>query len=296
MTVIKDLSQASTDQIKALQKKELEILKYFKYICEENNLPFVLAGGSCIGAVRHHGFIPWDDDVDVFMMRPDYERLYREWNTLSNNSQYELCRSDEDHNYRHAAMTLNDNETTFINFRTMDQDVNQGIAIDILPMDLLSPNTLTALRQRVEAVRFQLYINQRLPDHQGKLLRTLTRIPLALVKSPKKRYQIWKKAEARMIKPSFTESKVAIELVSGLKALSRPLRPEWFTEAKTVSFEDTEMPIPAGYDEYLSTVFGDYMKIPSKADQQAKHHTSLIDTENGYKKYRGQYYLLQNSR
>lgn len=76
MTVIRDLSKATPDEMFELQKKELQILKYLKKICKRNNLKFFLGGGSCIGAIRHNGFIPWDDDVDVFMLRNDYEKLW----------------------------------------------------------------------------------------------------------------------------------------------------------------------------------------------------------------------------
>ena len=65
--------------IQEIQSKLLEILLYFQEFCQENGLGFVLAGGTCLGAVRHKGFIPWDDDVDVFMLRDDYEKLCRIW-------------------------------------------------------------------------------------------------------------------------------------------------------------------------------------------------------------------------
>jgi lipopolysaccharide cholinephosphotransferase len=294
VTVIKDLSQATPEQMQALQAKELEILKYLKQVCDANGLSFFLAGGSCIGALRHHGFIPWDDDVDVFMMREDYERLARDWSKMSPNPQYALCRSDATHNYRHAAMTLNDSETTFINFRTADQDVNQGIGIDILPMDRLATSAFARFKQRANAVIFSIYINQRLPDHQGKLLRTLTGLPLALVKTPARRYRLWHNAEARMIKPSLRPSDTAVELVTGLKAIMRPLKNSWFAQTKLVPFEDTEMPVPVGYDQYLTLIFGDYMSFPPVADQKAKHHTVIIDTARSYREYKGQYYLVED--
>jgi lipopolysaccharide cholinephosphotransferase len=293
MTVIKDLSQATPDEMKALQAKELEVLKFFKTVCEKHQLRFFLAGGSCIGALRHHGFIPWDDDVDVFMPRKDYELLWQNWQKYFGETHYTLCRSDRDHNYRHAAMTLNDNLTTFINFRTADQDVNQGIGIDILPMDRLAEGKISQLRQRFNAVIFSIYINQRLPDNQGKLLRYLTGLPLALVKSPKRRVSLWQHAERVMIQPSLKEKGHAIELVTGLKALMRPLEASWFDAVKQVPFEDTTMPVPIGYDQYLSLIFGDYMSFPPKSARQAKHHTAIIDTEKSYVAYKGKYYLKE---
>lgn len=293
MTVIPDLAAATPAQMHALQAKELEILKYLRTVCEANHLQFFLGGGSAIGALRHHGFVPWDDDVDVFMPRADYERLYQHWDAYSPNKQYSLCRSSRDQNYRHAAMTLNDDQTTFINFRTADQDVNQGIGIDILPMDLMAETATQRLKQRICAILFSIYINQRLPDNQGKVLRALTGLPLSIVRNPKTRYRMWKWAERHMVKPSFGESQTAVELVTGLKAMMRPLPRKWFKDTKLVAFEDTQMPVAIGVDSYLRLIFGDYMQMPPADQRKAKHHTAMIDTETPYTAYRGKYYLVE---
>lgn len=293
MTVIPDLANATPEQMRALQLKELEILKYLRQVCEANDLLFWLAGGSAIGALRHHGFVPWDDDVDVFMPRADYERLYAQWDQLSPNKQYSLCRSDDTHNYRHAAMTLNDNNTTFINFRTADQDVNQGIGIDILPMDLMAETKFQRAKQRFCAILFSIYINQRLPDNQGKVLRAMTGMPLAIVRSEKARIRLWQWAEKHMTKPSYGKSQTAVELVTGLKAMLRPLNRSWFKQTKLVPFEDTQMPVAQGVDAYLRLIFGDYMQMPPADQQKAKHHTAMIDTQTPYTQYRGKYYLVK---
>lgn len=291
MTVIKDLSKASSEEMHALQQKELEILKYFKKICNQNHLMFFWGGGTSIGALRHQGFIPWDDDIDVFMPREDYEKLYSNWDKYVLTSQYSLCRSDETHNYRHAAMTINDNYTTFINFRTKNEDVNQGISIDIIPMDYLADHFWTRIWQRVNAILFSLFINQRLPDNQGKLLRWLSAFPLFLIKNSHLRYKIWSSCEKRMLQYSKPGTKKMVELVTGMRTLHRPLNPEWFSDTIDMKFENTEMPMPIGYDGYLSLVFGDYMSLPPMKDRKAKHHTVFIDTETAYLKYKGKYYL-----
>ncbi|MCT4384162.1 LicD family protein [Lacticaseibacillus paracasei] len=293
MTKIVDLSQATADQIRALQLKELEILKYVAELCVAHGLTYYMCGGTCIGTIRHHGFIPWDDDVDIFMVREDYEKLYHKWTSYSTDPKYELCRSDAIHNYHHAAMTVNDSSTTFINLRTQNEDVNQGIAIDIIPIDHQAPTVWKRMTQRLNAILFSIFINQRLPDHQGRFLRALTALPLNMVKSPKTRYRIWKKAEKRMTKPQ-PNSKNLVELVSGMKGLFRTFDPDWFASTIQMPFEDTMMPVMVGYDQYLTLVFHDYMTIPPKNEQLAKHKTAMIDTETPYLQYRGTEYLVSD--
>lgn len=291
MTKIKNLSVATPEQMKLLQAKELEILKYFKSICKQNGLKFFLGGGSCIGALRHEGFVPWDDDVDVFMIRADYEKLYQNWSHYSFDPRFELCRSTRDKNYHHSAMTVNNSNTTFINFRTSDEDVNQGIAIDIIPLDYLPDNSLSRIWQRINAIIFSIFINQRLPDNQGYILKILTGIPLFLIRSPKLRFRIWKGAERQMTKYSYKPSKHMVELVTGLSAIFRPLNPDWFDGIKEQKFEDTEMPVAVNADAYLRLIFGNYMELPPQKERKAKHHTVFVDTEEPYQHYRGKYYL-----
>ena len=121
--------------IQEIQSKLLEILLYFQKFCQENGLGFVLAGGTCLGAVRHKGFIPWDDDVDVFMLRDDYEKLCRIWDEKADTEHYSCVRSNDQFNIRHSATEIKDNNTTFINRHSVDLDIHQGLMIDVIPLD-----------------------------------------------------------------------------------------------------------------------------------------------------------------
>ena len=85
----------SQEDLRNLQMKSLEILIYFKNFCEDHNLKFYLCGGCCIGAIRHKGFIPWDDDIDVFMPRKDYEKLFEIWDKYADTEMYSCNRTTE---------------------------------------------------------------------------------------------------------------------------------------------------------------------------------------------------------
>ena len=121
--------------VRQLQLKLLEIFLYFKKICEENNLTYWCGGGTMLGAVRHKGFIPWDDDLDVFLPRKDYERLYEIWDQVADTSHYVLVRTDEKVNYHHAAMNLVDVRTTYVNRHSVNEDIYHGIYIDVIPFE-----------------------------------------------------------------------------------------------------------------------------------------------------------------
>lgn len=104
---------SSASSIEQIQEKLLDILLYFQQFCNEHQLKFVLAGGTCLGAVRHQGFIPWDDDVDVFMLREDYERLGELWERYANTDRFSLVKSNDKFNIHHSSTEIKDNNTTF---------------------------------------------------------------------------------------------------------------------------------------------------------------------------------------
>ena len=122
----------SLDEIKEI---ELNILDTFVKFCKENNLRYYLAYGTLLGAVRHKDFIPWDDDIDVFMPREDFERLAVLWPKYADTDRYSFCRTNKEVNYHHAAASIRDNNTTFIMRHSKDDDINHGLILDIIPLD-----------------------------------------------------------------------------------------------------------------------------------------------------------------
>lgn len=279
-----------------LQNKLLEILKYFIAICEEHGLRYWLAYGTCLGAVRHQGFIPWDDDLDVQMPREDYEKL---WDILKENqsdTKYKLCRTSYKANYHHRVMQIVDMDTTFINRRSANEDIEHGVYIDIIPMDGLPKGKIARLTQKFNAILFSIYNIQTKPEYNGGKLRGVlsfgTFLLLSMVKKKENRYKIWKKCEANMIKYKFNNSSEVISLACLFKELYRPYKIEWFAERK-VMFEDIKVNIPSNAEKYLEQLYGDYMKMPPESERTVKHDTVFIDLHNSYLNYKGIHYMRE---
>lgn len=280
--------------IKEYQQKALEIYKYFESFCKVNELRFCVCGGSCIGAIRHRGFIPWDDDIDVFMPRPDYEKLSRIWPEKGDLSHYSLCRTNEDKNYHDAGSLLKDNYTTFINRHSIDEDIHQGYMMDIIPLDGMAPKGFSRFLQKFYAASYSLFNVQRLPDNQGSAARFAAKIILGIFPSKKIRTKIWKYAQKKMSRYSYDESDYITELVTGFRYMKNEYPKEIFETAIEVPFENTTLLIPKGYDLYLKMAFGDYMKLPPVAQRRQKHDVVFADLKNSYTKYRGIEYLRGN--
>lgn len=276
-----------------LQSKMLGLLAELIRVCEENNLTYWACGGTCIGALRHDGFIPWDDDLDVYMPRNDYEKLW-ELKDRFNSEQFVLCRTTKERNYHHRVQQLVDITTTFINQRSVDEDIEHGVYIDIIPMDACAPSGISRLSQIKNAILFSIYNVQCLPEfHGGKLFRFAVGAALKFVPSDKRRYRIWSKAEKKMTRWSWDDADKVVELAASTRVLLNPYPKEWFTGVKKHKFEDIEINLPAGVDHYLTQVFGDYMSLPPESERHPRHNTVKIDLENSYKVYKGKYYCVE---
>ena len=123
------------EQLKKLHEKILIMAEFFVDFCKQNNLTCYFCGGGCIGTLRHKGFIPWDDDLDFFMPRNDFERLKRIWAESAPKGQYVLRYPTKKYNDHNSFITLRDTHTTQIKPYQQDLDIVHGITIDIFPLD-----------------------------------------------------------------------------------------------------------------------------------------------------------------
>lgn len=283
----------NTEHVSELQSKALEIYKYFENFCKTNNLRFFVCGGACIGAVRHQGFIPWDDDIDVFMPRPDYEKLYRIWPEKGDLNRFTLCRTDDEINYHDAGTLLKDNNTTFINQHSINEDIHHGYMMDIIPLDGKAPKGRARFMQKLYAMTYSLFNVQRLPDNQGKMNRFFAKIILGIFRSKILRSKIWHSCQEKMSKYDYDQAEYVTELVTGFAYMKNEYPKSIFADGQEVSFEHTTVRIPVGYDMYLRMAFGDYMKLPPEESRKPKHNVAFVDLNNSYVKYRGIEYLKE---
>ena len=278
-----------------LQEKMLDILKCFIDICNQYRLHYCVIGGTCIGALRHQGFIPWDDDLDVCMPRSDYERLWKIVKGEKFYNKYQFCRSDKEHNYHYRIIRLVDTETTFINRRCINEDIAHGIYIDIIPLDGCETSFFKRQYQIMNSVIYSVYNVSCLPEFNGGILmRLLVKLMLSLVSDVKKRYEISKKAEKRMLSVAWEDTTHVVELTTNFKALCTPYPKEWFCFDRKSKFEDIEVIIPTKAESYLTLGFGDYMKLPPENERHARHNVVFVDLNHSYRKYKGKYYCLKD--
>jgi len=287
------MDQAKTTPVEEIQRKMLEILVYFKEFCEENQLQFTLCGGTCLGAVRHQGFIPWDDDVDVFMLREDYEKLPLLWQEKADTSRYSCVRSNETINIHHSATEIKDNNTTFINRHSVDSDINHGLMIDVIPIDGIPASRWRRLAQMVDSMIYCCFNFQRLPEHKGKLIYYATKLALGVFRSDRIRYKIWKGAEKRICAYGTEKCDLVASFGEGASIMRMRFPTQWFRDVEYLDFEGVPMPVPGHTQEYLTISFGDYMQLPPEQERVARHNAVFIDLNNSYTNYKGIHYCVK---
>lgn len=265
------------EELKGLQRVSLEMAETFVAFCDEFGLLCYLCGGGCIGAIRHKGFIPWDDDLDFFMPRDDYETFVECWNTYEKGARYVLSDTTRDYVDRNNFATLRDTQTTQVKPYQQDLDIPHGVALDVIPLDGYPKGRWQRRQQCMWALIYSLFRAQTVPEKHGGLMSFGSRILLGVFRGKGVRYRIWKLAKKKMTKYPIHDCQYITELCSGPFYMKKKYRREWFERAEFMEFEGTRMPVPVGYDGYLREAFGDYMELPPKEKQKAHHDCVRLD-------------------
>ena len=177
-----------------------------------------------------------------------------------------------------------------------DLEMVHGITVDVFPLDGCPANKLSRKVQLFWGLVYQLYCAQIVPQNHGKFVEIVGKVALNAIADPNKRYKVWKYAEKQMSKYSFDSAEKITELCAGPRYMRNMYPQKCFAKAVFKQFEDTQMPIPVGYDKYLKMAFGEYMKLPPKEKRVTEHDAVLIDTKTPYTEYRYKYYLVGHRR
>lgn len=258
----------------------LELLNEIDRICAEKGIPYMLFAGSLLGAIRHHGFIPWDDDLDVVMLRPDYERFLREADGLLNAERFFLQKEFSAH-WPMFFSKLRLNGTTCIEkVHPRDPQQHQGVYVDIFPADNLSDNRAVRRLQFfaskiviAKSLRKRGYLTN---DPKKKLFMSACR--LVPIKPFRKLAMRRKDGNSRMLHTFFGAS----------SRFEKSVYPrQWLTESERIRFENGLFPVSSYHDELLTALYGDYMTPPAQGELKYKIHAVKVDLENSYEKYLG---------
>ena len=260
--------QEVTD-IREIQQMELGIMEYIHEICQKIGVKYFLAYGSLIGAVRHKGFIPWDDDMDICMLREDYEKL-QDYLISNPDERYEVMSYKNNLNYVYPFMKVQDNHTYLLE-EDVRIDSNMGIYVDIFPVDGYEndanfKNKMTKLikKRQLSCYTFKGITNTK--SVLNSLIRYISVIIFYFTNTNKYVAQIEELAKSRKVS-DYEEVDYLI-----YKDMNKPVwRREWLEQVTTGTFEGKKFTIPKKYHEILTSDYGDYMQLPP-VEQRVSHH------------------------
>ncbi len=264
-----------------LQQKLLDMLSWFHEFCVSNHLRYYLIEGSMLGAARHHGFIPWDDDVDVGMPRRDYDRLMEIFSDSNNKYVLETPYSQKS-DYIYPCSKLYDATTTYV--EKARKICKRGIFIDVFPLDGMG-NTIEESKKYYEKIDFlnmllatrvcalskdrafvknaSIIVSRIIPDFIIPVQTLLKRID---TQCKQKDYDDCEYVTCAM--STYRDKEIIERSVYG--------------EPQLYDFEDIQVYGVEHYDEYLAHIYGNWRKLPSKEQQMPRHNYVYIDLEKSY--------------
>lgn len=266
------------DTLRKLQLTMLEILKLVDHICHENDIKYSLCSGTLLGAVRHKGFIPWDDDLDIRMTRDNYDKFIKVWNKI-NPEGYTLQNKENTPDFPQSFSKIRKDNTSFIQFEWEKGAYNTGIFIDIFPLDRIPQNKLKKKIFYFKSYKYLIYTREHLHSEEGKIKAVVSLFMKVTshehrMKSRAK-YIDWLKA----IDQDKSLKCVAIEMPSMLKV---EFPPDVADEYVELEFEGQKFMCFKKWDEFLSAMFGDYMTLPPEDQRSWQHHPIILDFDHSW--------------
>ncbi len=254
-----------------IHNRLLEMVVVFHEFCEKNNLKYYLIGGSLLGAVRHKGFIPWDDDIDIGMPREDYERLVS-FSEIGEGLEVVSYHNNHGHYHPFAYCNITDSRT-IMEEQFIRKPTSKGLFLDVVPMDGLPSQRDDAIKWGNKVgfwAKILAYHSNSLPEINS--LKQFVRAGVILISRCLPEKWLIEKVDNMAKLYAYKGSQFSGQIVNRIYPIQREIRfTEDFEKSILVPFESAELCIPSGYDRILRDLYGDYMTPPPDAEQKAHH-------------------------
>lgn len=248
------------EELRQIQLIELEMLEEVDRICNKYNIKYQLAYGTMLGAVRHKGFIPWDDDLDVQFLRPEYEKFRKVVKKELDRSRFYFQDERATKGYRWSYGKIRRKGTTFLREHQEHMPYAQGIFIDLFPFDGISDNYYMRAAENFEAFVMRKIFYSKVGQYaeKNKIKRTVYKVLAKIPENKAKKYY------HGMIKRAAGHKDSMLVRTFGEKdfGCAYGYMRSWFENSGEIEFEGKIFPSVADYKSYLTMFYGDYMKLP----------------------------------
>ena len=259
------------------QQALLTILQEFDRVCKKLDIPYMLFAGTLLGAVRHEGFIPWDDDLDILMFREDYDRFLQEADGVLDQEKFFLQKEFSRHWPLFFSKLRLNGTTCLEKYHPKDPQIHQGVYIDIFPCD----NALgTELGRKFQFLCSKVVIAKALDRRGYETDSKKKKIFMALCRVlPGKLFHKWAISGKK-------DSPVVHSFFAAASGYEKNIYPRQLLRGRTVArFETGEYPVVTDYDRLLTQLYGDWRTLPPEEDRVCKQHAILVDLQRPYTDY-----------
>mgnify|MGYP004676199613 FL=1 len=263
------------NNITAHQSLLLEMLKDFDAVCRKHEIHYQLFAGTALGAVRHHGFIPWDDDVDVILLRSEYERFFTEAAGDLDSDIYFVQQEHSEHWPMQFSKLRRNNTTCIEKYHPKDEKIHQGVYIDIFPCDNLSEKPMLRTLQFAASkaiIAKALYARGYETDSTAKkcFMQLCRLLP-------------YKSLRTLCLCRGNESSEMLHSFFAAAKKYDKNVYPRcWMTDTIEIQFEDAIFPISKHYDALLTQLYGNWHELPAPEERKLKEHVAILDLEHSY--------------
>lgn len=265
--------------LRRLQLTMLEILKVFDAFCRENCLKYSLYGGTLLGAVRHEGFIPWDDDIDVCMSRADYDEFLKLWEK-SHPEGYVLQNKENSVYYDQSFSKIRKDHTTFLQDEREIGNHHTGIFLDVFPIDRIPNGFIKRTVFKFNCMMYLLLTREFVPPKSSFPVRFVSSLVLAFIPKSKRT----KTRRKLLSKITMHNGTLEYETVSieTMRTINSPFSSKMLDSYTQCIFEGESFMCFSDWNGYLRIEFGNYMVLPPKEERIWRHHPLIIDFERNY--------------
>ncbi|WP_348920671.1 LicD family protein [Enterococcus rotai] len=281
----------SDNIVKQLQKKELEILKFVDNFCQTNDIPYFLSAGTLLGAIRHKGFIPWDDDIDLGMTRENYERFIQLVPKALKDTDYMLQTYKTDAGYPLPFLKIINLTTTLVESNAKDGNAKNGVFIDIFPFDVVPDNK--ALRWlQIKKCKLLTFVIHTKMNYYTRAQTPVGGMIYKLLNLFWGRYSVRELLEKRQkeIEKYNQSNNHNMSIVTATTEFrTETLSKTEINDVIRIPFEDGMFLANSNYERMLEQSYGDYMKFPPVEERGTRHdivYLQLDDFEFGDPTYK----------
>lgn len=270
---------------KKLQACETEMLRKFIEVCDLLKIRYYIVGGTLLGAVRHRGFIPWDDDIDICMPRSDYEQFIAKGQKYMP-EYYFIQTYETDKEWPGNFAKIRDSRTTFIESSVKNCKINHGVYIDIFPMDNYPDGIMRRIiTEKIEKIcKVRIGMVYSLKEEKASFLRRTVRFlrkRAALALFPK---IVDANTYRDKVIKSIPKGKMCVNY-SGIYGKKEIMPYSWYGDGCLLEFEGLTVRAPIEYKKWLTQIYGDYMTLPPVEKRVAHHYNEVIDLDKPYHEY-----------